>query len=57
MMNNDPNIALSQVLWSDAVYVPDDTLDGMAPEALLKLAALLHEIYGSYDLYHVVLST
>jgi hypothetical protein len=28
----------------------------LAPEALLKLAALLHEIYRSYDLCHVVLS-
>lgn len=58
MINNDPNIALSQTLWSDAVYVPDLTrLDHMAPEALLKLAALLHEIYGSYDLCHLALST
>ena len=57
MINNDPNIALSQTLWSDVVYVPDLTrLDRLAPEALLKLAALLHEIYGSYDLCHVVLS-
>jgi FkbM family methyltransferase len=57
MVNNDPNISLSQVLWSDAVYVPDLTrLDRLEPEALLKLAALLHEIYGSFDLCHVVLS-
>jgi hypothetical protein len=57
MVNNDPNVLLSQVLWSDAVYVPDLTrLDRLEPEALLKLAALLHEIYGSYDLCHVVLS-
>jgi FkbM family methyltransferase len=58
MMNNDPNVALSQTLWSDAVYIPDlARLDRLAPEALLKLAALLHEIYGSYDLCHVVLAT
>src|SRR3984957_19866357 len=45
MMNNDPNIPLSQILWSDAVYVPDLTrLDRLEPAALLKLAALLHEI-------------
>jgi len=57
MVNNDPNVSLSQVLWSDAVYVPDLTrLDRLEPEALLKLAALLHEIYGSLDLCHVVLS-
>jgi hypothetical protein len=31
-------------------------LDLLEPEALLKLAALLHEIYRSFDLCHVVLS-
>ena len=57
MVNNDPNIALSQILWTDAVYVPDLTrLARLTPKALLKLAVLLHEIYGSYDLCHVVLS-
>lgn len=57
MVNDDPNMPLSQVLWSDVVYVPDvSRLDRLEPEALLKLAALLHEIYGSYDLCHVVLS-
>jgi FkbM family methyltransferase len=58
MVNDDPNRPLSQVLWSDAVYVPDVTrLDRLEPETLLKLAALLHEVYGSFDLCHVVLST
>jgi hypothetical protein len=57
MVNDDPNMPLSQVLWSDAVYVPDVTrLDRLDPESLLKLAALLHEVYRSYDLCHVVLS-
>jgi FkbM family methyltransferase len=57
MVNDNPNTPLSQMLWSDAVYVPEVTrLDGLKPEALLKLAALLHEVYGSLDLCHVVLS-
>ncbi|MGD0494077.1 MAG: FkbM family methyltransferase [Steroidobacteraceae bacterium] len=57
MLNDNPNAALSQMLWSDAVYVPDlARLDRLEPEALLKLAALLHEIYRSFDLCHVVLS-
>lgn len=57
MVNGNPNAALSQMLWSDAVYVPDLTrLDRLQPHALLKLAALLHEIYGSVDLAHVVLA-
>jgi FkbM family methyltransferase len=56
MVNNNPNAPLSQMLWSDAVYVPDlARLDRLEATALLKLAALLHEIYGSFDLCHVVL--
>ncbi len=56
MVNDNPNAALSQMLWSDAVYVPDlARLDRLEAAALLKLAALLHEIYRSYDLCHVVL--
>ena len=57
MVNNNPNTPLSQMLWSDVVYVPElRRLDGLGAAALLKLAALLHEIYGSFDLCHVVLS-
>jgi FkbM family methyltransferase len=56
MVNGDPNAVLSQMLWSDAVYVPDlNRLDHLEPERLLKLAALLHEIYASFDLCHLVL--
>lgn len=56
MLNGDPNAALSQMLWSDAVYVPDFArLDRLEPNSLLKLAALLHEVYRSFDLCHVVL--
>jgi FkbM family methyltransferase len=56
MVNGDPNAALSQMLWSDAVYVPDFArLDRLEPASLLKLAALLHEVYRSFDLCHVVL--
>ncbi len=40
-----------QVLWSDAVYVPDaTTLSDQSTERLLKLAAILHDIYTSVDL-------
>jgi FkbM family methyltransferase len=57
MVNDNPNAPLSQMLWSDAVYVPDlGRLDHLEPAALLKLAALLHEIYKSFDLCHVVLA-
>ncbi len=58
MVNGDPNAPLSQMLWADAVYVPDlNRLDRLEPTRLLKLAALLHEIYGSFDLSHLVLVT
>jgi FkbM family methyltransferase len=57
MKNNNPNASISQVLWSDAVYVRDFTqLHRLAPEKLLKLVVLLHELYGSVDLCHHVLT-
>jgi FkbM family methyltransferase len=41
----------SQLMWSDAVYVPDVcTLKRFSRERLLKLVALLHDLYGSLDL-------
>jgi FkbM family methyltransferase len=50
-LNNDPNQAWRQHIWSDVVYVRDfmrwKELD--AP-ALLKLAAILYESYQSFDL-------
>jgi hypothetical protein len=56
-VNNDPNVALSQVLGCDAIYVPDLTrLDRLKPEALVKLATVLHDVYGSWELCHVVLA-
>ena len=54
--NNDPSLALSQKLWGDAVYVRDFmTFHTLPPEALLKIAAILHENYGAYDLAGVAL--
>ena len=42
---------LSQMLWSEAVYVKDFTnLKSLPPDRLLKMAALLHEVYSSVDL-------
>ena len=57
MMHNEPYGALSQTLWANAVYVPElARLDRLEPAVLVKLAALLHEIYGSFDLCHLVLA-
>jgi FkbM family methyltransferase len=56
--NNDANAMMSQWLWGDAVYVWDFMrFETMPPVALLKLAAILHENYGSFDLAAVSLET
>lgn len=48
--NNDVNAPGSQLLWADAVYIRNFMqLDRLAPDQLLKLALILHELYGSFD--------
>ena len=47
---------VNQMMWGEAVYVRDFTKLGELPvAALLKLATILHENYGSCDLAAVVL--
>lgn len=54
--NNDVNAPGSQLLWADAVYIRNFMhLDGLSPAQLLKLAIILHEIYGSLDVCAFVL--
>lgn len=49
---------LSQVLWTDAVYVRDFlTFDHWTAEKLLKTAIILHEVYRSYDLANLALQS
>lgn len=49
--NNDIHAGLSQLHWADAVYVRSFMdFRNLAPQQLLKLARILHELYGSYDL-------
>jgi len=56
--HDDPNRTLSQLLWGDAIYVLDPARwEAIAPASLLKLAALMHEVYASYDLCHLVLAS
>jgi hypothetical protein len=39
------------MLWAEAVYVKDFmALDRLPPEKLLRLAVILHMVYGSFDL-------
>jgi len=48
---------VTQAMWAEAVYVRDfRVLDRLAPEALLKLAVILQENYGSADLAARVLA-
>ena len=56
--NNNPFAPLSQILWADAaVYVRNLlTFDQMAPDKLLKLAIILHEVYASIDLAALALN-
>lgn len=55
--DGNPNLPLSQSLWSDAVFVRDFTrLERLAPDQLLKMAIILHAVYGSVDLVHLVLA-
>ena len=50
-VNNDPNAALRQILWSDAVYIKpfNLSLKGPKPVELLKRAVLFHILFRSYD--------
>lgn len=42
---------VNQAIWSDAVYVPDlSSLSNYSDERLLKLVAILHDLYESVDL-------
>jgi len=57
LVNGDPHAPLSQVFWSDVVFIKDLTrLDRLRPEQLLKLAVILHDVYGSVDVVHLVLT-
>lgn len=46
-----------QELWGDVVYVRDWMhFDSVSPHKLIKLAVVLHELYGSHDLAHRALA-
>lgn len=56
LLNNDPYAGLSQVLWTDAIYVRKFTdLDAVSDDGLLKTARIVHEAYRSYDLAGMLL--
>ena len=42
---------LSQFFWADAVFIRDFTrFADLAPDKLMKLATILHDVYESFDL-------
>jgi len=52
----NPFLPMSQLLWADAIFVRDFTrLDTYGDDALLKAAAVLDVVYGSYDLVTLLL--
>jgi FkbM family methyltransferase len=58
LVNNNPHAWARQILWGDAVYVRDFmNFAELAPQALLKLAAILHEVYESIDLAALALES
>lgn len=54
--NGRPTEGINQLLWADAVYARDFMrLERLSEPKLQKLALLLHELYQSVDLCHLVL--
>ncbi|HWF95686.1 MAG TPA: methyltransferase FkbM, partial [Xanthobacteraceae bacterium] len=55
-VRGDVHAPLSQVFWADVIFIKDITrLDRLRPEQLLKLAIILHDVYRSVDVAHLVL--
>ena len=53
----NPWMPISQLLWTDAIFVRDFTrLDAYADDGLLRAAAILDMVYGSYDLSGLLLA-
>jgi FkbM family methyltransferase len=50
LVNNNIYAGLSQLFWADAIFIRDVTkLDALEDQQLLKMAAILHDCYGSID--------
>jgi FkbM family methyltransferase len=51
LLDQDIYKGLNQALWADAVFVRDFTrFDLLSSEKLMKVALILHDLYGSFDL-------
>lgn len=57
IVNNSIFAGLSQLFWTDAIYIRDFTrLELLTSDQLLRLALILNDCYGSLDLVHLLLS-
>ena len=57
VLNGDLNRSVNQQLWADAVYIRDFMqLARLSDEQLLAFAALMHEVYASFDLATMLLT-
>jgi len=57
ILDNDMYKGLSQQLWSDAVYVrPFNGFESLNSDQLLKIARIMHDVYGSVDLAQLALT-
>jgi hypothetical protein len=51
LVNNDIYAGLSQVFWTDAIFVRDFIkLEALNDEQLLLMAVVMHDVYKSFDL-------
>lgn len=58
VVGGNPNTGIRQYLWSDAVYVRDwMRLAHLSDLKLKKMAVVMHDIFSSFDLAHLVLMT
>lgn len=56
VINNNVNTGINQQLWGDAVYVKDwMNLKSLSTVQLKKYALVMHELYSSADLSHLLL--
>ena len=56
MLTGDCNIAMSQMLWGDAIYIRDfRNIEDWSRHQLKAAAFLMHSLYGSFDLTHLIL--
>jgi len=51
LVNNDIYNGISQVFWADAIFIKDFTkFDQLSSVSLKKMALILNDIYGSFDI-------